>query len=141
MPIDLTKKCVPALGKILLVEPDGSPMIDPDTNEQAYVRAHSPASKVWETAAAARKRKAMKKVREQGGKMEAAAESSEDKVEFLANIIEEFVGVAVPLPEGESGAKAMVRAILDNPALGFIRDYLDLKSQDWGSFLPLSSAS
>jgi hypothetical protein len=133
MPIDLTTKLIPTIGKIALKNADGSPMLD-DANQPAYVRLHSPASKVWQVADAAKRRKAMKRVRENGGKIEAAADGDEDVIEFLVAVTEDFVNVSVPLAEGETGAKAMVRAIYSNPALGYIRDQAEAAASDWGSF-------
>jgi hypothetical protein len=124
---------VPTIGKINLKRPDGSPLLD-ENQQPAFARVHSPASKVWEVANATKRRKAMKRVRDAGGKIEAAADDSSDNIEFLVAITEEFVGADVPLPEGHSGAKAMVRAIYDNPALGFIRDQVEAAASDWGSF-------
>lgn len=143
MAIDLTQKLVPAVGYIQLKNADGSLMADEQGNG-AFARVHSPSSKVYEQAFAARRRKTLKRVRENGGKLEAGQEQPEDIVEFLIAITEEFIGVEVPLPEGETGAKAMVRAIYSNPALGFIRDQMDAAAGDWGAFLgklPTTAAS
>lgn len=133
MAIDLTKKFVPTIGLIQLKNPDNSPMLD-EAGEPAFARVHSPASKIWEVADAAQRRKAMKRVRESGGKIEAASENAEDTLEFLMAVTEEFVNVTVPVPEGETGAKAMVRAIYNHPQLGFIRDQIASAARDWGSF-------
>ena len=59
-------------------------------------------------------------------------------------ITEEFINLDVPLPEGETGAKALVRAIYSNAQLGFIRDQMRADGKDWGAFLsalPTSSTS
>jgi len=133
MAVNLLDIQVPAIGKINLKRPDGSPLLD-ENNQPCFARVHSPASKVWEVANATRRRKAMKRVRDAGGKLEASVDDSADSIEFLIAVTEEFVGVEMPLPEGESGAKAMVRAIYSNSALGFIRDQIEAASSDWGSF-------
>jgi len=143
MAIDLTKKLIPTVGYVRVKNAGGSIMADAN-GDGAYSRMHSPASKVWEVANAARRRKLMQKVREQGGKIEAAVEDPEDIIDFLCAITEEFINLEVPLPEGESGAKAMVRAIYSNSRLGFIRDQMDDDQKDWGAFLdklPTSSSS
>jgi hypothetical protein len=134
MAVNLLDFQVPAIGHINLKAPDGSPLLDAQTQQPAYARVHSPASKIYEVAHATKRRKAMKRVRDAGGRIEAAADDSADNLEFLVAITEEFVGASVPLPEGESGSKAMVRAVLSNPALGFIRDQIEGASSDWGSF-------
>lgn len=134
MPIDLTQKLVSAIGYVQIKNADGSLMLD-ETGKGAYARMHSPASKTWEVANAARRRKLMKRVRENGGKIEAANDEPEDVIDYLCAITEEFVGVSAPLPEGEAGAKALVRAIYANPQLGYIRDQMDASSKDWGDFL------
>lgn len=138
MAVNLLDHQVPTIGNIKLKRADGSPLLD-ENQQQAYARVHSPASKTWEVAHAALRRKAMKRVREAGGRIEASADDADDKLEFLVAITDEFVGAAVPLPEGETGAKAMVRAIFATPALGYIRDQIDAASGDWGAFLEASA--
>lgn len=134
MAIDLTKKLVPTVGYVQVKNADGSLMLD-DKGDGAYARMHSPASKTWEVANAARRRKLMKRVRENGGKIEAANDEPEDVVDFLCSITEEFINLECPLPDGESGAKALVRAIYTEPQLGFIRDQMDKDSGDWGAVM------
>lgn len=140
MPIDLSAKRIPITALIPLKNADGSPMADPATGDVAQVRVHSPASKLWEQANARVRRNAAKRVRENGGKIEAAAEgSTEDTVEFLCAITEEFIGVTVKLAEGEEpSAKAIAKAIYSDPQLGFIRDQVEAAARDWGSFLEAS---
>lgn len=141
MAIDLTTKHAPTVFLMKLKNADGSVMTN-DKGEVAQVRLHSPASKVWEAAMALRKRRNLKKIRENGGKLEGAADDeTTDKIKFLCAITEEFIGVTVPLGEGESGAKALVEAIYSNPHLGYIRDQVDTAAQDWGSFLEASAES
>lgn len=134
MAVNLLEIQVPAVGQVNLKHPDGSPLLD-ENQQHAFARVHSPASKVYEVANAARRRKSMKRVREAGGRFEAGIEGSEDTIEFLVMITEEFVNVVVPLPEGETGSKALVRAILSNPSLGFIREQIEAAANDWSSFL------
>lgn len=134
MPIDLTKKQVAAVGFVQLKNADGSLMLD-EAGKGAFARMHSPASKTWEVANAARRRKLMKRVRENGGKIEAATDEPDDIVDFLTAITEEFIGVSVPLPDGDATAKGLVRAIYANPELGYIRDQMDADSKDWGAYL------
>ncbi|MCW1431405.1 hypothetical protein [Novosphingobium sp. JCM 18896] len=140
MPIDLTQKLVPTVGLIQIKAQDGSPLVD-DAGQPAFARVHSPASKVWEVANAARRRKSMKRVRENGGKIEAAADAPEDVIEFLCAVTEEFINVSVPLAEGETGAKAMVKAIYSHPQLGYIRDQMDGDSRDWAAFTSGSTSN
>lgn len=131
MAVNLLAIQVPTTGLINLKAPDGSPLLDAD-NRPAQARVHSPASKVWEVANASKRRKTMKRVREFNGKIEAAADDAEDTVDFLVAITEEFVNVEIP--DAPVGAKALVRAIYENPALGFIRDQVETAANDWGSF-------
>jgi hypothetical protein len=140
MAVNLLDIQVPTVGQIQLKRPDGSPLLD-ENQQPAFARVHSPASKVWEVAHAAKRRKTMKRVREGGGKIEASVDDADDTIEFLVAITEEFVNVEVPLAEGQTGAKALVRAIYSNPALGFIRDQVEAASMDWGSFLDSSAAN
>lgn len=134
MAVNLLDFQVPTIGTVTLKHPDGSPLLD-ENQQPSFARVHSPASKVYEVANAARRRKVMKRVREAGGRFEASIEGSEDNIEFLVAITEEFVNVNVPLPEGETGSKALARAILSNPGLGFIREQIEAAANDWSSFL------
>lgn len=144
MAIDLSQKRVPAIGYVQVKNPDGSLMLD-ENGSGAYARMHSPASKQWEVADAAMRRKSLRRVRENGGKIEAVAdEPIEDTIDFLCAITEEFINLKVDLPEGETGAKALVKAIYTDPQLGFIRDQMKADSRDWGALLgklPTSSNS
>lgn len=140
MAVNLLNHLVPTVGTIALRQADGSPLLG-DDKQPCFARVHSPASKVWEVAHAALRRKTMKRVREAGNRMEAAVDDAEDKVDFLVAITEEFIGVEVPLNEGQTGAKAMVRAILSHPQLGYIRDQIEGASGDWGSFTGGSATS
>ena len=133
MAIDLSKKRVGTTGKVQVKNADGSLMLD-EAGEGAFARLHTPSSKVWESANASMRRKVMKRVRESGGKIENATETPEEIAEFLNAVTEEFTNLEVPLPEGESGAKAIVRAVYADPELGFIRDQMYSASKDWGSF-------
>jgi len=140
MAVKLLEIQVPPIGEIKLKRPDGSPMLD-ENQQPCFARVHSPASKVWEVANAAKRRKTMRRVREGGGRIEAAVDDAEDTIEFLVAITEEFVNVEVPVVDGAGGAKAMVRAIYANPALGYIRDQIEAASTDWGTFLDNSANS
>lgn len=140
MAVNLLDFAVPSIGQIQLKRPDGSPLLD-ENNQPAFARVHSPASKTYEVANAARRRKTMKRVRDAGGRIEAAADDSADSLEFLVAITESLENIHIPLPEGESGAKAIVRAVYSNPALGFIRDQVEAAASDWGSFLDSSATS
>lgn len=141
MAVNLLDHQVSTIGQINLKTPEGSPLLDPETQQPAFARVHSPASKIFEVATAAKRRKSMKRVREAGGRIEAIADDREDNVEFLVAITESFENVDVPLPEGESGAKALVRAVYSNPALGFIREQVEAAANDWGSFIKGSANS
>lgn len=135
MAIDLSQKLVPVVGYVQVKNADGSLMLD-DSGNGAYARMHSPASKIWEVADAAMRRKSLRRVRENGGKIEAVAdEPIEDIIDFLCAITEEFINLKVELPEGETSAKALVKAIYTNPQWGFIRDQMKADARDWGSIL------
>lgn len=126
-------KRIPAIGKVLLKEADGAPMMNEADGTQSWARLHSPASKFHENAMAKRRRNLMKRVREAGGKIEGGAETSEDKVDFLTDVITEFSPGVV---EGVPGTpKEQIETILKDAELGYIRDQLDAAAQDWGSFL------
>lgn len=135
MSIDLNQKFVATIGFVQVKNADGSLMFD-DNGSGAYARMHSPASKTWEVANAARRRKLLKRVRENGGKIEASQDEPGDIIDYLCAITEEFINLSVSTEDGDTSAKGLVRAIYTNPQLGFIRDQMDAASKDWGDFLP-----
>lgn len=123
---------VPPIGFVRVKNADASYAVDGE-GIGAYARMHTPSSKVWEAANADRRRKQLKRVRESGGKIEAAAdEPNEDVIDYLVAITEEFINLDAP--DGVTG-KAAVRAIYTDPEQGFIRDQMDADSKDWGAFL------
>ena len=126
-------KRIPPIGKILLKEADGTPMNAEPDGSQSWAKGHSPASKFWENAMAKRRRAGLRRVREAGGKIEGASETTEDKVEFLLEVLTEFSpGVVEGIP---GSMKEQIETILRDPEFGYLRDQLDTASQDWGSFL------
>lgn len=131
MAVNLATKRVPPIFDLQLKNADGSPMLD-EENNPAFVRVHTLASKTYEVAQTALRRKSLKRVRENGGKMEAVADDRDDKTDFLVAVTEEFVNVA--LDGVGTGAKALATAIYKDPELGFIRDQVEAAYSDWGSF-------
>lgn len=126
---------VSAIGYIRLKNPDGSLMSN-DKGEPVYARAHSPASKIWENANAVRKRRTLKMVSDNGGKVEAVAdEPIENVINFLTTITEEFINLDMELPKGEAGNKALVEAVYKDPELGYIRDQMEHDAKDWGAYM------
>jgi hypothetical protein len=126
-------KRIPAIGKIMLKEADGSPLMAEADGSQSWARGYTPSSKFWENAMAERRRKVRKRVREAGGKLDAADETTEDKVAFLETVITELSPGVV---EGIAGdMKQQISAVLRDTEIGYIRDQLDAAEQDWGSFL------
>lgn len=136
-------KRVSAIAYARVKNADGSYMTG-DNGKPSYARMHTPASKVHEVAAAARKRKSLKLVREGGGNIEAVAdEPIENVIEYLCAITTEFINVDTDIPNDGDKA-AYVRAVLSDPGYGYIRDHLDAVSKEWGDFLaelPIDASS
>ncbi len=133
-------KRVPPIGLIRLKNPDGSTMKG-DNDEPSFARAHSPASKLWQTLDTARHRKGLARVRENGGRVEALADSRQDDKEFLAGIVEEFINLPSGTTTEDAHGKKLVEIVLDDPEIGYIFDQLNGDTKDWGAFLPLPPTS
>jgi hypothetical protein len=112
---------------------DGSPMLD--DGKPVTATCFGPGSKIWQVADANKRRKAMRRVRENNGKLEAAADDTEDTIEFLCAITKRFNGLEI---EGEAD---QVRAIYSNPLLGYIRDQFADKTRNWENFTQASRSN
>lgn len=136
MPLNILEMRVAEVSDLLVKRADGSPMIDPDTNEPVTATVFGPATKIWQAANAAMRRKAIKRTREANGKIEAALDmEDEDRFEFLVAITKRFNGLAVP---GVDGDKATVEAVYNDPLLGFIRDHMADDTRNWENFTKAS---
>lgn len=134
MAVNALTKLAAELSDIPLKEMDGSPMLD-ENNDPVTATMFSPASKIYQVARQARKRKAMRKVRENGGKLEAVADDSDDVIEFLCAITKRFNGLEIP------GEADQVRAIYSHDQLGYIRDQLSDAADNWENFTQASKPS
>lgn len=132
MAFDITRKRAADTGTIDLVDGDGSPLLDDDGNVLS-VTVHSPASKVWQQAAAEITRRRASRIEKNRGKVTAALDGAkEDQIDFLVRVTISFDGWTYP---GEFAGKAdMFRAAYSDDAIGFIRDHVHGEAQDWASF-------
>lgn len=138
MGVNAHSKRVAEISDLPVKNPDGSPMRD-DNGNAVTATVFGPGTKIWQAANAARKRKAMQRTRENGGKIEAAFDNEdEDKIEFLSAVTKRFNNFDYPDVQGE---REQVRAIYNDPMLGFIRDHLDDDARNWGSFTQPSSTN
>lgn len=134
MAVNALSKVTYELSDLPVKNPDGSPMLQED-GQPVTATMFGPGSKIWQAADAAMRRKTMRRVRENGGKIEAAAaDDTEDRVEFLCAVTKRFNGIEIP-DEAEQ-----VRAIYSNPLLGFIRDHLYDDGRNWENFTKPSKA-
>jgi hypothetical protein len=137
MSYDITKKRVAETGDIELKNPDGSPMLD-DNGDTMSVTVHSPGSKVWQQAEAEKNRVQAKRMRDNGGKVEAVFDHARTSaIEFLTRITISFNGWTYPVADGENA----FRAAYSDDLLGYIRDQVFEKSRDWASFTKGSAKS
>lgn len=127
MPVNALTKLAAEVSDIPVKNMDGSPMLD-DDNNAVTATMFSPGSKIWQVAHAARRRKTMKKVRENNGKLEAVADDIEDTIDFLCAVTKRFNGIEIP----EVGDQ--VRAIYSHPQLGYIRDQMEAAATNWENF-------
>lgn len=131
MAVNALTKLSAEISDIPVKNMDGSPMLD-ENNNQVTATVFGPGSKIWQVANAAKRRKVMRKVRENNGKMEAAADDTEDTIEFLCAITKRFNGLELP-DEADQ-----VRAIYSHPLLGYIRDQMDNAAANWENFMQAS---
>lgn len=135
MAVNALSKVTFELSDLPVKNPDGSPMLQ-DDGSPVTATMFGPGSKIWQAADAAMRRKTMRRVRENGGKIEAAAaDDTEDRVEFLCAVTKRFNGIEIP------GEAEQVRAIYSNPLLGFIRDHLYDDGRNWENFTRPSSVN
>ena len=141
MAVDILSKRVAEVADIPLKNPDGSPMVDDETGEAVSATMFSPGSKVWEVATAARKRKAIRRTRQNGGNYEAALDNeTEDTIEFLCAIIKRFNNLSITSDDtsDDTSDKGIVRSVLSEPLLGFVRDHLNEAAGNWENFTQAS---
>lgn len=131
MAINVLNKLAAEISDVPIKEMDGSPMLD-ENNNPATATMFGPGSKIWQVANDAARRKLLRRAREANGKLEAATETSEDKVEFLCAIIKRFNGLELPNEADQ------VRAILSHPLCGYIRDQLAEAAGNWENFIKAS---
>lgn len=136
MAVDILSKRVAEVSDIPLKNPDGSPMVD-DAGQPVTATMFSPGSKIWEVANAAKKRKAIRRTRENGGKIENVVDNeNEDAVDFLCAIIKRFNNLSIATQD--TSEKGIVRAVLSEPLLGFVRDHLEDAASNWENFTQAS---
>jgi len=133
MAVNALTKVAAEVSDIPVKEMDGSPMLD-ENNNPVTATMFSPASKIWQVAHANKRRKTMRKVRENGGKLEAVADDTEDTIEFLCAVTKRFNGLEIPDEPDQ------VRAIYSNPRLGYIRDQMEDAASNWENFTAASKA-
>lgn len=127
MAVNALTKLAADVSDIPVKNMDGSPMLD-ENNEPVTATMFSPGSKIWQVANAAKRRKTMKRVRENNGKIEAVADDTEDTIEFLCAVTKRFNGLEIPDEPDQ------VRAIYSHPALGYIRDQMEAAAMNWENF-------
>jgi hypothetical protein len=132
MTIDATKLRVLDVADLPVKNADGSPMLQ-ENGEPVTATVFGPATKIWQNADAHRRRKAVKRSRENKGKYEAAIDHEvEDTIEFLCTITKRFNGMGHGDTQGD---KEIVVAIYNDPSLGYIRDHMDDDAGNWESFM------
>lgn len=130
MAINLSKtKRIQFRGDIQLVEADGSPMVD-DAGNPVCATVHSPASKQWQQADAERSRKKVENVGKRG--MAGVNDNAREyDIDFLERIIIKFDDA---IEHDDAKDKGIVRAILEDDQLGYIRQHLDAENGRWANF-------
>ena len=132
MAINALSKLAAEVSDIPLKNMDGSAMLD-DAAAPVTATVFGPASKIWQVADAAKRRKAMRRVRENNNKLEAASDDAEDVIEFLCAVTKRFNGIEI------ADVADQVRAIYTEPGLGYIRDHMEADTRNWENFTKASS--
>lgn len=136
MAVNILSKRVADMSDVPVKNADGSPMVD-DQGKPVTATMFSPGTKIYEVAKAAQKRKAVRRTRENGGKIEAAFDNeNDDTVEFLCAIIKRFNNLEIECDDQSD--KGVVLAVLSDPLLGFVRDHLDDAASNWENFTKAS---
>lgn len=127
MAVNALTKLAAEISDIPVKNMDGSPMLD-EENNPVTATMFSPGSKIWQVANATKRRKTMRKVRENNGKLEAVADDTEDTIDFLCAVTKRFNGIEIP------GEDDQVRAIYSHAQLGYIRDQMEAAALSWENF-------
>lgn len=138
MPLNIAEKRVADVTDLPVKNADGSPLRDPDTGTAVTATVFGPGTKIWQVANATMRRKAIKRTREANGKFEASLDNEdEDIVDFLCAITKRFNGLVF---EGVEGERETVRAVYNEPLLGFIRDDMVADTKSWENFMKAAQA-
>lgn len=143
MAFDITRKRATETATIDLVDGEGSPLLD-DEGNQLSVTVYGPGSKVWQQADAERNRRRVARLEKNRGKMSAGlGGAKEDDLDFLGRVTISFNGWEYPSPEGGQWAASadMFRAAYGDDSIGYIRDHVYTKVQDWAPFMRGSAKS
>lgn len=137
MTFNITQKRVAEVSDLPIKNADGSPMINDDNGNPITATVFGPGTKIWQTADAMRRRKAIKRSREANGKFEATVDNEiEDTIEFLIAITKRFNNLPYP---GVEGDKEVVAAVYNDHLLGFIRDHMTDDTKSWENFTKASA--
>lgn len=137
MPVNIVSKRVAEVSDLPVKNADGSPMVD-DKGVAVTATVFGPGTKVWQAANAVRRRKAVKRTRENNGKIEAAFDHElDDQIEFLTTVTQRFNNLEYP---GVLGDKETVKAVYSDDLLGFVRDHMDDDTKSWENFMRASAA-
>lgn len=132
MAYDITAKRASETAQIELEHADNSPMLD-DKGNQLFVTIHGPASKVWQQASAEQNRRRAQRIQKKGRLSDAMEDTRADQIDFLTSITVSFDGWEYPC-DAKGGHNAMFRAAYEDDGLGFIRDQVLEKSNNWATF-------
>ncbi len=135
--LDITTKRVSEVADLPVKNADGIAMFD-DQQKPVTATVFGPGTKVWTVADAKRRRKAVKRMRENKGKSEAVIDAEgEDAIEFLCEITKRFNNLSYPDVQGDAET---VRAVYSDPLLGFIRDHMEADTRSWENFMKASAS-
>lgn len=138
MALNILSKRVAEVSDLPVKNADGSPMTD-EAGNPVTATVFGPGTKIWQVADAHKRRKAVKRTREANGKIEAAFDNEEeDVIEFLCTITKRFNNLEHPDAQGD---KDTVRAVYNEPLLGFIRDHMEADTKSWENFMKASQSS
>lgn len=132
MAFNFTSKRAAETADIPLKNGDGSPLLGED-GKPLTVTVYGPASPAWEQATAEVNRRRAKRMRENGGKIEAALDDAkQDQIDFLTRVTVKFNGDVEH--DDAKNKNDLPRAIYSDASLGFIREHVHAEANDWSAF-------
>ena len=111
-------------------EVDGEPADVPDLDRPVRVHLHSPGSKSFSRAQAAKQNRMMEKLRKKGKISDSAEQQIEESSQFLTECTIEWENMSYDQLQGAH----MSKAVYSDSSIGFIPEQVSKHLGEWGNF-------